>query len=203
MDGTRDMNIPDKKTEIMKGEIDSLIDCSCANETREKLQIFHTEMLGAEVVLHDAAVRVFCVDCGNESISIPYLEGLIAAVAMLRIKEPTKLFSKDIRFLRKAAEMKAVTLAGKLEVTPETISRWENDKAPMSAAAEKLFRLTMAEVFEDLAPCVDYSPGDILDMNVRACMSVDRSLILNLELVKCLKLNKPMNVYSLTEQEAA
>lgn len=203
MDGTRDMNIPDKKTEIMKGEIDSLIDCSCANETREKLQIFHTEMLGAEVVLHDAAVRVFCPDCGNESISIPYLEGLIAAVAMLRIKEPSKLFSKDIRFLRKAAEMKAVTLAGKLEVTPETISRWENDKAPMSGAAEKLFRLTMAVVFKDLAPCVNYSHGDILDMNVRACMSVDRSLILNLELVRFMKLDTPMNVYSLTEQQAA
>lgn len=199
------MNIPDRKNDVMNGENPTICNCSCKNETRERIQIHHTDLLGVEIVLHDVAVRVHCGDCGCSSYSIPYMDGLVSAVAMLRIKEPMKLFGKDIKFLRKAAELTAVSLARILEVSPETLSRWENDRAPIGAAAEKLFRLTMADMFKDNAPCIHYSPSEIFNMNVRSCLSIDSRLILHLELVEHMeKIGYPaQDVYSVRRQEAA
>lgn len=183
------------------------LSCECdeAFERREKIPVHQTVQLGLEVVLHNAAERVFCVNCGYETLSIPNMDGLVAATAMVRLLEPTKLDGKDIKFLRKAAEMPATALAKELEVTPETVSRWENEKAPIGASVEKLFRLSMAERFAHLAPCVPYTAAAILNMNVRACTPADRSRILHLTLVPYLETsNQPVkDVYSRTTREAA
>jgi len=39
------------------------------------------------------------------------------------------------RFMRKAVGLRAADLAGLLDLTPETISRWENDRSPIDRAA--------------------------------------------------------------------
>ena len=46
-----------------------------------------------------------------------------------------------MRFLRKYLGFSGVDFAGLLDVTPETVSRWENGKKQMSPVAERALRL--------------------------------------------------------------
>jgi hypothetical protein len=64
-----------------------------------------------------------CPKCPrSQSIIIPNLQGLIAAIAVYRVKQPLKLSPEEIRFLRKACEWTARELGEKLQIRSETIS---------------------------------------------------------------------------------
>jgi len=68
------------------------------------------------------------------------MQGLIYAAAVSRVMNEQKLKGRDIRFLRKALDLPSKELADRLEVAQETMSRWENDKAPIGPENEKLLR---------------------------------------------------------------
>lgn len=59
---------------------------------------------------------------------------------------------KKIRLLRKKNDMSQRELAGVLSVTPQTISKWENDKSNPDIDSlvdiAKYFEITMDELFE-------------------------------------------------------
>lgn len=118
------------------------------------------------VVLVDAVKEHACQACGNAAIEIPDLPGLLAAVAVYRVTSPLRLQGHDIRFLRKVLEISAKQFAESLEVSQETVSRWENDKAPMGPANEKLLRLLTAYSLDKRAPGVPWSAEDIGRMKV-------------------------------------
>lgn len=126
---------------------------------------------GIKVVLvNDAVSGLVCQKCGNiTKVDIPNLPGLIAAIAVCRSTEPTKLSGKEIRFLRRAMERTAKELAGDLDVTEETVSRWENDRLAISTATERLLRYQVCLRLGDKAPAVDFEPEHVLyGMKIRA-----------------------------------
>jgi putative zinc finger/helix-turn-helix YgiT family protein len=68
-----------------------------------------------------------CAECGETVVSGADLEAFELAVAAdLAQRGPTS--GEAFRFMRKALGLKAVEVAGLLDVTQETVSRWENDK---------------------------------------------------------------------------
>jgi transcriptional regulator with XRE-family HTH domain len=157
--------------------------CQCVARRSERIPVFNTTLPGIEVVLHDVADRIVCEACGRESVHVPNRRGLIAASAILRVLEPYKLNGREIRFLRKAIGWSATELAKWLEVTKESVSRWENDKQPMTSALEKLFRCAVASNLRTTAPLIDVSLEEITELRIDACNAQAKPAI-ELELAK-------------------
>lgn len=95
-----------------------------------------------EKVSHDVGARRFeavlraqrCASCGEVTFAGPALGRFEAAVARALVDAGAG-DGAAVRWIRKAAGIRAVDLAELLGVTPETVSRWENDKHPIDRAA--------------------------------------------------------------------
>ncbi len=101
------------------------------------------ELLGTShpVILNDAVDERFCEDCGEVlGHVIPNFKGLMSAVAVSRASRAVKLNGQDIKFLRKSLRKKAKEFAGDIAISPEQLSRFENDKQVISPVYERLLR---------------------------------------------------------------
>jgi putative zinc finger/helix-turn-helix YgiT family protein len=90
-----------------------------------------------EVGRHEFTARVpafKCRGCGEVYFDGPALEKLElrAAVELAKAGESSP---EVMRFMRKALGMKAAELAALLDLTPETVSRWETGKQPLEHRA--------------------------------------------------------------------
>jgi hypothetical protein len=135
-----------------------------ATEKDRVLDEFHDDQMGLPVLLR-ASVRKEG-GAGSCGIIVPDIPGLEAAMAVARVMDPFKLNGTEIKFLRRAVGAKGNELARFLDVKPETVSRWENGKEPISVNAERILRL---RVFNALKERVKGVPGDlntILDMKI-------------------------------------
>ena len=105
---------------------------------------FEAKDLGApfKVVLHNAVKVSFEVETGSVvSYTIPDLDGLLKVIVMNRVLHQQKFSGDDIRFIRKAINVKQKDLAKSIEITPEHLSRYESGAAPITPASEKLLRV--------------------------------------------------------------
>lgn len=75
------------------------------------------------------------------AVSVPNMEGLVAAIAITRALIPQRLDGTEVRFIRHALGMTARDLAGSLDIDPATLSRWENNKDCPGAWADKQVRM--------------------------------------------------------------
>jgi putative zinc finger/helix-turn-helix YgiT family protein len=105
-------------------------------EKRENRQ--YPAKVGA--ILEDVLVRR-CPSCGEEEIVIPRVQEVHATVAAGIARQLAPLTPDQIRFLRTHLGYSSVDFARELQVTPETVSRWEGGKVKMSGTTEKLVRL--------------------------------------------------------------
>jgi len=179
---------------------DKLNACKCADVNQSVLARYEPN-LGMNIILVDAAVKRECVVCGAESIIIHDLNGLIAAVALTRVKIPMKLRGHEIRFIRKALEFTSKELCDLLSVTSETISRWENDKIPIGPASEKLLRLIAGHLLKDRAPLITFDPQEIIEMDIEAVTRPNARVIMEFRRVTSLTDKKLQDFY--TEVQAA
>jgi DNA-binding transcriptional regulator YiaG len=67
------------------------------------------------------------------------------AIADKLLTKPTPLTGEEIRFLRKHIGMSSKDFAEFMSVAPESVSKWENDKMPMTALYEKRLRARVAQ----------------------------------------------------------
>ena len=86
-----------------------------------------------------------CPKCGNYEISIPQIEGLHRLIARVLIEKVTRFTGDEVRFLRKSLGWSGSDFAKHMGVTDETVSRWENDAAPIGPQADRLLRLMVAQ----------------------------------------------------------
>jgi putative zinc finger/helix-turn-helix YgiT family protein len=88
-----------------------------------------------------------CRECSEVYFDGPTLERLElgAAVELARAGEAT---GEVMRFMRKAAGLRALELAELLAVTPETVSRWETGTRPMEHRAMAVLGTLVVERFE-------------------------------------------------------
>lgn len=97
-----------------------------------------------------------CQSCGSLKYRVPHMEELFRAVAILLVHKPERLSGAEARFLRKWLGWSGQDTAERLGFTPEHVSRWENDKVPISETADKLLR-SLARTRE---PIDDYDAWD-------------------------------------------
>ena len=138
---------------------------------------------GIRVMLVNNAVQAAACDtCGTKKVEIPDPAGLTAAVAVTRATHRVKLGGSEIKFMRKAMEMPAKEVAKLLDVSEETISRWENDHQPIGGANEKMFRYLACKVLADAAPAIQWGIDAIMELEIAAringeevCLAFERT----------------------------
>jgi putative zinc finger/helix-turn-helix YgiT family protein len=92
------------------------------------------------VRLRDIEVRR-CPKDGESYEVIPRIEELHALLARAVATKPAKLTPEEVVFLRKWLGWDRVEFAKRMDVQPETISRWENGSQKISGTTERLLRL--------------------------------------------------------------
>lgn len=104
---------------------------------------YKAENLGApfDVVLIESVREFTNPLTGQSEIQIPNLRGLLQEAAVCRSLHPRRFSGEDITFIRKAVPLKAKTLAGLLDISPEHLSRCESSDRILSSSCEKLLRL--------------------------------------------------------------
>lgn len=138
---------------------------------------------GVRVMLvNNAAHAATCEQCGTRRVEIPDPAGLTAAVVVARATERVKLSGREIKFMRKAMEMPAKEVAKVLDVSEETISRWENEHQPIGGANEKIFRYLACKMLENRAPAIEWSIDTIMALDIAArinneevCLAFERT----------------------------
>ena len=133
--------------------------------TSEILPVHEENLMGIPVVLKDAAV-VETDAAGDETVTIPDMDALVAAIAVYRCLEPGKLAGAEIRFMRKALGLTQAEFAETLEIDPATVSRWENDGQVLGGFAEKCLRHLVCDTLHAEFPHFDYDPTIISYMKI-------------------------------------
>ncbi len=95
-----------------------------------------------------------CEHCDLVSFDGPALEGfeLRVAVELARAGEST---GAAMRFMRKTVGLRAAEFAGLVDVTPETVSRWENDKQSLDHRAMAVLASVVLDRFERRSTMLD------------------------------------------------
>jgi putative zinc finger/helix-turn-helix YgiT family protein len=141
----------------MEDSMTQCVACGGPVKTKREKAYRYAECGLPHVILDNAADVATCSRCGETYTSIPAIEGLHRAIAAGLIRKKRRLAPEEIRFLRKSLGWTGVDFAKRMGATPETVSRWENGKAPMGAQADRLLRLLVARE----APITEY-PADAL-----------------------------------------
>ena len=142
---------------------------------RRLLAHFLDEQMGIPVLLIDSAYEA--ESSGVSGITVPDIPGLESAMAIARVLNDFKLNGMELRFLRRAIGMKAIDIADFLDVSPETVSRWENGKETISTNSERILRLRVYNTLRDKAHGVVTGKGQlntILEMKFRVVRSADQ-----------------------------
>jgi putative zinc finger/helix-turn-helix YgiT family protein len=101
-----------------------------------------------------------CKACGEHEVVIPKIELLHRTIALLIVGKKTRLTAAEVRFLRKYLGWSGVDFAKHMGVTPESVSRWENDREQMGPVADRLLRLMVVT----RSPVSDYELDTLADL---------------------------------------
>lgn len=91
------------------------------------------------IILKNIEIFV-CPKCRQDEIVIPNIEQLHNLIATATASQPSRLLSEEIRFLRSHLGFSGVNFARAIDVSPESVSRWETGKEKMSLSLERFLR---------------------------------------------------------------
>ena len=116
----------------------------CGSEMVEKRETVRDHALGLpNVVLREVPVRR-CPKCREYEVVFPQMARLHKFLAGILIRKNTRLTGHEVRFLRKYLGWSGADLARRIGVTPESVSRWENEHEPIGLVPDRTLRLMVA-----------------------------------------------------------
>ena len=125
---------------------------TCRKKTTASVERYdYSELSGLPIALE--GVTVYRCECGNSAVKIPAVEQLHRLIATDLARGTGHVNGAEIRFMRTWLGLSSQDFAATMGVTPEQASRWQNDRKPMGASAEKLLRLMVRTA----KPSCDYS----------------------------------------------
>lgn len=140
-----------------------------ACDTMEILEEYVADGLGAPfgIVLCNAVKQEKCpVTHRVLTTFIPNKTDLLKEAALARALCDRKFSSQELKFLRKAVNLKAIELAELLGISAEHLSRCENGDRVLSNAAEKLFRVIILKRRYDRLEVADKIIEKLSDANI-------------------------------------
>jgi DNA-binding transcriptional regulator YiaG len=139
----------------------------CGRLMEKSVRPEHTEDLGGVVVKVLNAVQVLrCPECKSEMVAIPDMDGLGRATAISRALNPVRLSGREVKFFRRVLDMTQVEFAKAMDLTPESVSRWETDARGVGGACEKLVRHNTCALLRKNARGRPYDPAVIAHMQI-------------------------------------
>ena len=135
---------------------------ACGEPMVSARENFHYKASGLPVTLVGVEVRR-CKACGEHEVVIPRIELLHREIARAVVRKRSRLTFAEIRYLRTYLGWSGTDFAMHMGVTPETVSRWENNLR-MGPVADRLLRL-MVQTF---APVADYSLDSLSELTDEA-----------------------------------
>ena len=99
----------------------------------------------------------------DQEVPLPRVAELHRAIAMALVHKPARFLGAEVRYLRKYMGWSGVDFASRMGVNPETVSRWENEKEPISSTSDRLLRLIVVRGW----PVEDYSVDDLVKIDDR------------------------------------
>lgn len=116
--------------------------CDTSMKTRRENYRYAASGLSGVTLMKVEVSR--CAKCGEHVVAIPRIEQLHRALATFLSRKQTAFTGAEISFLRKYLGWSGADFARHIGVTPETVSRWENDREVMSPPADRALRLMVA-----------------------------------------------------------
>ena len=116
--------------------------CNSAMKTRRENYRYAASGLSGVTLMKVEVSR--CLKCGEYVVAIPRIEQLHRALATFLSQKRSSFTGAEVNFLRKFLGWSGADFARHIGVTPETVSRWENDKEVMSPPADRALRLMVA-----------------------------------------------------------
>lgn len=111
----------------------------CGKKSRfSVIDEYHYTESGLENVYLQNVQTLSC-ECG-ESVVLTALPSLLRIIAMCFAYKPASLNGREIRFIRHVLRRKALNFAQALSITPEYLSRVENEAAIPGSSLDKLIR---------------------------------------------------------------
>ena len=95
-----------------------------------------------------------CSTCGEETFAGPDLQALELRIAG-ELARHGEVAAEAFSFMRRVLGVRAMDLAEYLDVTPETVSRWEHDKQPIDRGAAALLSAMVVDRLEGRTTTVD------------------------------------------------
>lgn len=114
---------------------------TCKKPMKKLRKNYQYKESGLDNVILKGITVYKCSRCSEVVPEIVNIKELHRTIAGLLIRKKSILSGKEIVFLRKEMRLKATDLAQILGVHKVTLSRWENDKEPIGASADRLLRL--------------------------------------------------------------
>ena len=126
----------------------------CANcgqpVTPERRNYRYTESGLSNVVLQGVEAAE-CPACGHCDVTIPHLAKIHRAIALALAESPVRLTGAQLRFLRKYVGYTGEQLAKYLHTDKTKISKWECGEDPIGPSNDRLIRLLVGALDEDLS----------------------------------------------------
>lgn len=91
------------------------------------------------VVLVGVEIRR-CRNCGEYAVKIPNILGLHRVIATTLSGKASRMTGDEVKFLRKYLGYTGVDFGRQMNVTAETVSRWETGHGPIGVLADRLLR---------------------------------------------------------------
>jgi transcriptional regulator with XRE-family HTH domain len=134
----------------------------CDSNMRQSVEGF--QYLGSPLrnIRIERCIVYSCDKCGNRFEALPNPETAAREIVRGLILQKFRLDGRSILFVRKAMRLTAEALADLIGVDRVSVSRWENDHAPIDGKYD--FRLRAAAIDRVLATPYD---GDIDDLRRR------------------------------------
>ncbi len=122
--------------------------CGSVSQVRSGIYPFRESGL-RNVVLVGVDVAK-CGQCGNEDPIIPNINGLMRVLAKAVISQPNRLSGEQLRFLRKFMGKNGREFCELIGVDKSTLSKWENNEDPVGPSNDRLIRLIVLALDEEL-----------------------------------------------------
>lgn len=117
------------------------VNCKDNSQLKEQRIVFKYKECGLDNVTLHGVLHSRCGHCGEDYYGFGNLDKLHSLIATLVISKSESLSGREIRFLRKRLGLSGAMFAKKIDIRPETLSRFENDQASPSRQFDLMLRL--------------------------------------------------------------